>query len=346
MTTIGLIPRKRLAKIPLHLRVPHEYCFFLHDECARLLYEYEAREAVAVRIRFSTKEEGRRFNRLAKANGPIDAMRKAGYGEDAKRVVINQITMALTSDFLHHVYEGLWCLEKRKVVVAFNVLRKPLKDNLTYLCWLLADPDDFYSAFTKGNPDEIAQRKVGNKRRELFCKACAKTDLGGLVDPASIYEVLFDRKRRDGFERLFQHAVHLVTTMHAELLTTPENFNFIFKSLGDDDLYHAAYLYLPSILLFAEHVIAAAFRNMHPGDAAGHSAASTRSMLGYMLIFDQGAEAMLEALNTNLGPYCKCPHCNAELRVTEHNGLRIALTESFRCTSCRRGVPMPFSWLF
>jgi hypothetical protein len=55
--------------------------------------------------------------------------------------------MALTSDFLHHVYEGLWCLEKRKIVVAFNVLRKPLKDNLTYLCWMLADPEDFYATY-------------------------------------------------------------------------------------------------------------------------------------------------------------------------------------------------------
>jgi hypothetical protein len=345
MTTLGLIPRKRLLNIPPHLRVPHEYCFFLHDECARLLCEYEAGQANVVSITFPSKEEAERFNQLVKENGPLDAMRKGGYGAEAKQLVLNQVTMALTSDFLHHVYEGLWCLEKRKVVVAFNVLRKPQKDNLTYLCWMLADPEDFYVTFARGDPEAIAQHKVGNRRQALFKQALAKTDLHDVLDPADIHAVLFDRRRHNGFEILFQHAVHLITTMHAEIKTSPENFNFIFKSLSDDDLYEAGYWHLPTLLLFAHHVIGAVFQQMHPGDPDGHKAASTRAMLGYRLICDAEAGPLLEVLNTEVACHFKCSHCGHGLKITEHNALRIVLTESFRCTSCKRAVPYPFSWM-
>jgi hypothetical protein len=345
MTTLGLIPRDRLALIPRGLQVAHEYSFFLHDECTRLLCEYEALNANIVRIRFPSKAEATRFGMLAKGN-PIDALRKSGYSDQAKRVILNQITMALTSDFLHHVFEGLKCLEKRKIVVAFNVLRKPLKDNLAYLCWILADSDDFYRAFTTGNPEEIAQKKLGNKRLELFNQALAKTELKPLLDAARIHEILYSPKCTDGFEMLFQHAVHLVTTMHVELKTTPENLNFIFKSLGDDDLYDVAYYHLPGILLFASHIIFGAFRRMHPGDKGGHKAAAMRSILGFRLVQKADPEAITGLLAKALNGKVECPHCSASLRVTDYNSLRIVLTESFRCTACRRTVELPFSWIF
>ena len=43
-------PRNRLRWIPQDLQLAHEYCFFLHDECVRLLAEYEA---VRAHIRLS-----------------------------------------------------------------------------------------------------------------------------------------------------------------------------------------------------------------------------------------------------------------------------------------------------
>lgn len=336
--SIGLIPRKRLRWIPEPLRLAHEYCFFLHDECARLLIEYEKGEASIVAVEFPNKEAGKRFQRLAKAHGPIEAMQRAGYGEEARKVILNQITMALTSDLLHHVYEALWCMEKRKVIVAFNTFRKPLMDNLSYCAWMLGDPDDFYAAFIKGDPEEITQRKLGNKRQDLFRQAAAKTELADLINTDDIHEVLHSRKRDDGLQRLFQHAVHLVTIKHVELKTTPQNFNFVFKSNEDDDIYELAYRHLPSILLFAAHILDGVFRQMHPGEPAAHQAFSTRSILGYRLVQDIEAADIVALLKNEIGNHLKCPACKRPTDVTPYNALRIALTESFRCTSCKRTV--------
>ena len=60
----------------------------------------------------------------------------------------------MVSDCLHHLYEALCCMEKRKVIVAHNLLRKPLTDNLMYLSWMLGDEDAFYAAFTAESGDD------------------------------------------------------------------------------------------------------------------------------------------------------------------------------------------------
>ncbi len=157
MSSIGLVTRDRLRWMPKHLRIAHEYCYFLHDGCARLLREYEVEKAGHIEVKLKGKEEGKAFTKLAKSS-PIEALRRLGYANEAKRLILNQLTMALTSDFLHHVFEGLRCFERRKIVVAFNVLRKPLKDNLAYLSWIVADANDFYKSFTNGNPEDIAPK--------------------------------------------------------------------------------------------------------------------------------------------------------------------------------------------
>lgn len=345
MKTIGLVPRNRLAHIPEHLRIRHEYSYFLHDEMLRLLVEYEAGQANFVKITFPNKRVGSRFAQLAKKANPLDAMRTMGFAAEAKRLVLNQVTLALTADFLLHIFEALRCLEKRKSVVAFNVLRKPLKDNLAYLCWILADPDDFYQAFASGSPKNLEQSKLGNRRRSLFQSALEKTELVGLIDAGSVHDLIYSRKRADGFEKFFQHAVHLITTMHVELETFPENFNFIFKSPAEDDIYELAYQQLPGLLLFSEHVIAAAFRAMHPGEEGGHKAASIRSILGFRLIEGINTDGVLAALRP-IEREVKCPVCKVAAKVTPYNGLRMVLTESYRCASCKIKVDFPFSYIF
>src|SRR3546814_2540245 len=84
-------------------------------------------------------------------------MRDLRYTQQARKLVLNQVTMALVSDCLHHIYEALICIEKRKIVVAFNLLRKPLKDSLLQLSWMFGDENAFYDAFTSGNPEELSR---------------------------------------------------------------------------------------------------------------------------------------------------------------------------------------------
>lgn len=239
--SVQYITRKRLDWIPAELRFAHEYCFFLHDAGVRLLVEYEAAGAGVVSFKFSDEAESQRYEMLSANEVVIAAMRAVGLEAETRRVILNQITMAMVSDCLHHIYEALRCLEKRKVVVALNLLRKPLTDNLLYLSWMLGDEDGFYSAFTTKSPKGITASILKGRRAEILSNALAKTDVTDVLEAEFIDRTLFEQANDSGFQKLFQHAVHLITAQRIELQTDPENFNFIFKKYTDDDLYELIY---------------------------------------------------------------------------------------------------------
>lgn len=341
---IGVIPIARLRGIPFDLRPKHEYCFFLHDQCVHLLKEYAEKDAETVRVKFDSRITAKEFSRIAKAKDPIEALRQTGYPNEAKRVVLNQITTRMVSDCLHHIFEALRCMEKRKVVVALNLLRKPLKDSLTYLAWMLGDEDGFYNEFMTGEPERLTHSRLGNRRLEILAKAIAQTQLANMLDASILNAVLFDRQRADGLEGYFQHAVHLVTVQHLELRTAPQNFNFIFANPEDDELYRVIYGALPYALLFLSHVCAALFDRIRAMDDGARDAFYVRTTCGYVLVEGKGkTEDMLDEI---LSQSFSCLKCSSKFKITRYNAARIVMTESYRCPRCRRISAFPFSWLF
>lgn len=345
MRHVGLIPRNRLQLMPAAVRAKHEYCFFLHDQCVHMLKQYEDARANIVTVNFQSHVTAKKFQQIADSEDAIHALRETGHPTEAKRVILNQITMAMVSDCLHHLYEGLACFEKRKIVVALNVLRKPLKDNLLYLAWMFGGEEGFYKEFTTGNPERLAKKRLGILRADVLSKAVAKTTLGSVMDASLLAAILYNNTTLHGLEGLFQHAVHLITVERIELRTSPENFNFIFKSPADDDIYHEVYNCLPYVVLFLSHVIAGLFNSMKEMDAGARNAFNLRSLMGFLLLDGTSAPSAQEALEAMLKDNVDCDACGTRLILTHHNALRVVMTDSFRCARCRRIRPYAFSWL-
>jgi hypothetical protein len=254
--------------------------------------------------------------------------------------------MGMVSDCLHHVFEALKAFEKRKIVVGFNLLRKPLKQNLLYLAWMLGDEDGFYTDFMSGNPENLSQKKIGNRRTEIFKKAIGTMRHGMPFVPEFLEKLIYDRKSDVGFELAFEHAVHLVTVERIELRTTPQNFNFIFKNYAEDDTYDALYKWLPYLLFFLAHTILGLFDRMRSMDESVKTAFAVRSLFGFSIL--EGGKlrrSTLKELSAILS-HVACEHCNAPLKVTAHNAERIILTDSFRCTACGKRNALAFSWAF
>lgn len=346
MTRPSLIPRNRLAAIPSEVRLAHELCFFLHDEAVRMLVEYEAMKADVVTFDFRDRDEMERFNAAVADDDPIGALREIGRLDEARRVVINRITFALTSDLLHHVYEALRCMEKRKFIVALNLLRKPLHDNLLFLAWMLGDEDGFYEAFTKHGPQKFISSHLGNRRLEILREAISRTEVSRFLTAETINDAIWNHCNKAGLYRLFQHAVHLVTVSRPELATEPEKFNFVFKSHADDDIYHGLYDHLPALLLFALHVIRGLFDRMRPMDAGATTGLTIRSVLAWMIVLGGEAERdTIDTLNQVIAPQYNCEVCDAIGSFTRHNAAGILMCERYRCNRCRQESAFPFSWL-
>lgn len=344
MSAIGSIPRNRLAWIPGECQLAHNYCYFLHDQAVHLLKQYEEARANHVTVKFRSKVEATRFAEIAKGSA-LEALRATGYPAEARQVVLNAITMAMVSDTLHHVFEALKCLEKRKSVVALNLLRKPLLDSLTYLAWMLGDEEGFYAAFTSGDPAKLSPKVLGNKRSVIIAQALAQTEVADVLTADFLVESLFSAKNQSGLYGLFQKAVHLITVDRVELRTEAENFNFIFKNYADDDIYHGIYYSLPHALLFLTHVVLELFNRIAPMDAGAKKAFVIRSILGLYLVEGEANEAVAIERLSALSEHFSCD-CGAPLKVTPHNAARITLSESYRCTSCRRVNGFPFAWMF
>ena len=346
MTHIGLIPRPRLRHIPKALRPTHELCFFLHDECVRALKEYEEADAHIEKIEFKHVDHADKFAAMAEKTDAITALRALGYATEATTIVLNTIKMAMISDCLHHLYEALSCLEKRKSIVALNLLRKPLKDSLVYLAWMYSNPHEFYSEFTKGDPERLSGSMLGNKRRRIFSNAISRLENRTAFDVAALESIIFDRENPLGLEGYFQHAVHLVTTKYAATRTSPENFNFIFKDPTDDDVYDLIYACLPHPLLFLSHIIIELFDAMEAMDEGTKRAFRTRTLLAAGLVMDPDERATLRELEDAFRGQIFCTNCKAKPKMTHYNSVRIVMTESFRCTNCKRINSVPFSYFF
>ena len=311
-----------------------------------MLKEYEGSKAHWVSLKFKGAGEAEKFQALAKQSHSIDALKALGYENEAKSVINNTITMAMVSDCLHHIFEALRCFEKRKFIVGFNLLRKPLKDNLLYLSWMLGDEDKFYQDFMSGNPKELTQSKLGNFREEIFRKAIAQTPLKNFIFPAELNSILFDRKNDTGLDGWFQHAVHLVTVQHLEIQTAPQNFNFIFKDPSSEDVYYSIYENLPYVLLYLTHVIAALFNRIHEMDPGAQDALLVRSFNGFQLMCNYKPEEAHRMIREAMSGLLSCESCSNTIKITEYNAAKLLLSESVRCNKCGRITSVPFSYVF
>lgn len=150
--SLGILSEERLELLPPEYWAAHEFCFFLHDKMLELLIEYEAhgvQNIVAEAFRKIIVETGRE-NEFEDVNLLV-YMKENSLVEPYKHYIVSHVVLALTADMLHFLYEALSCFEKRKFSVAFSLLRKPLKEHLFFLSWLLADEDDFISRFESSN---------------------------------------------------------------------------------------------------------------------------------------------------------------------------------------------------
>ena len=271
----------------------------------------------------------------------VGALRDLGYQDASKRVVLNTIRMAMISDCLHHVYEALRCFEKRKVVVGFNLLRKPLIESLLYLSWMCGLEDDFYSQFTEGDPKLLTLHVLRVKREKIYSAAINGLGHYYMFDPESLEKTINNKRDLNGFQMLFQHAAHLVTTWKPQIQTASENFNFIFKNPFDDDVYDCLYERLPIVLLFISHVIIKLLYRMEKMKEIPKHLFEIRTIMVYRLIAGTEKSQALSAFEELLTERPKCARCSREGKTTVYNASRMLLRSEFRCTFCGTLNPNP-----
>ena len=344
MKTLGVIDEQRLGFIPPKLWKAHEFCFFLHDRLVDMLIEYEARGAhTIVRDAFRKAISGR--EKEFEGIELIDFLKKNNMVAPYKHHILSHIVMGLTSDMLNFLYESLNCFEKHKISVAFSLLRKPLKEHLLFLCWLIADENDFISRFEADNYTSL-NGVSKEKQITLFKTAISKIPISNAFDAETIWDLIYSKNNPNGFEPTWQRATHLITSYGDLLKTEDYSINFIFENSFDGYYHEFVYSKLPYLLIFATQILFECFNRIH----AIHESTVSHSIIATMgcyeaLFLDGRKQPIRNMLTKQLSEFLKCIHCDAQLEINKKNAPMFYLSEQVECKNCGLISSFPLYWI-
>lgn len=194
--------------------------------------------------------------------------------------------------------------------------------------------DDFYSQFSGGDPKVLTLQVLSKKRTEIYSEAISGLGYSYMFDPEILENTINNKRDLNGFQMLFQHAAHLVTTWNPQIQTASENFNLIFKNLFDDDVYDFLYGRLPIVLLFMSHVTIELFDRMKKMDDLSKHLFEIRTVMAHQLIAGTDQLQALSTFEKLLTERPKCGRCLREGKITVYNASRMLLRSEFRCTFC------------
>lgn len=215
--------------LPSRYQFIHEYCLYLHDYLAEFIIFGEETRSFDVSIQFSDYDEADSFGGLV-GEEIWDWLETKGYSSELGDLLLKSLFPALLSDFCQFTYEALSCSDRARLTVAYSLMRKPLKENLAYLEWLLGDPEKLLNTLYNEPATSLALHLLTQRHRLLptMKTAISRLAYGEMYDPDTLYDLRYEKAAEHGFEMLWNKAVHLVTT-HRELSTEPRNLNFIFS---------------------------------------------------------------------------------------------------------------------
>ena len=325
--------------LPEAYEFSHEFCLFLHDMLVETIKSGEPAGIFNVEFKLRSREHCDAIESLS-AEKLWDWLPQNGYDHILEEVAFRQTCLALVSDFCHFIFEALSCSRKAKLAVTYMLLRKPFKENLFYLEWMLGNREGFLDALLKGGPEALEINSVASspeKKQSLIRRAiqrCAKSDQ---LDASFIYDLRYNKIAHFGFDKLWNQAAHLVTT-HKHIKTEEQNLNFVFLSGGvHESQWDFLYTRLPVLLDYAVEVIEALLATFAQTDPDWLSRMEMRRKAGLVLwhLSLGGSEGYdkLKATVENEDPTCGL--CGAELPFNEAALRSIYETGDLLCATCR-----------
>lgn len=331
--------------LPEEFRFSHDFCLYLHDCMIQFIVEGEPGGFFSTRFDIKSENEAEQL----KKNPDLfilDWLENKGYSEVLGEVLLKAIFPALLSDFCHFVYEALSCSRKAKLTVAYALLRKPFRESLHYMEWILADPEGLLNTFYYQPSKELAFNKIGNPdiAKSVIRKATKRTLHYEIYDPDFLYDLRFNKDAHFGFDGLWNKAIHLITTKRS-LATEQANFNFIFS--GDEERWtqwQHIYLLLPYLLFYALDVCEVLMALMAKEPPSDLAEVTFHRSLGFILWaydarrFVEGYDRMPTGFEMVV---LDCPKCKQRIGPTEELIHRLFAERKLKCPKCRRRIKLP-----
>jgi hypothetical protein len=215
----------RFGILPWRFKFAHRFSQDLHDRLIDIVHHLRNERFWEAKITFRSEADAEAFLSLPEGQA-VQWLEEHEYGDVIGEILLKPFVVALIEDFVQFTYEALGASARGKPVVAYALLRKPLRDDLSQLEWLAADPEGFLNAFYNLKPGvfepQTVQRQYVVPRIEKLLKLLPSSVS---YDPECLFEMRFDKSAGWGFYQAWNRALHLVTS---KLDSEPRSVNLVF----------------------------------------------------------------------------------------------------------------------
>lgn len=316
------------SHLPKEFEFSHWFSFYLHDQMLESLKSAEKAKVFSAKVKLKDKSHASQIEGLS-GERFITWLENNGYKAEVYTMYFKQLCAALVADFLHFIYESLQCSRKGKLTVAYALLRKPLKENLFYMEWLLARPGEFLSRFeTKDtkrfnlpHPNETSE----SEHIKIIREAIKKTPSKEWFSAELIHEFRFKKNSPMSLEPTWQKANHLFTSFK-HLETEECNLNFIFSNQDSHySQWNAYYTFVPVLLFHSLQIFEGLMANFAKRECHDTDIMPYRNIAGMALYLQQPPweSDVREPLNLLCKCFSqaklKCPFCGTLFHFDQDN---------------------------
>lgn len=295
----------------------HNYCCFLIESIRSFIYEIKENNLDETEITFDIEPEN-----FSDEECCLSFLKNNNMEKEFVSVICKNLFLGLIFDFLEYIDEVIFNLKIGKISIAYELMRKPFKENLLYMELILFDCNNIANCIYDEEVNKYSIGRDGLSRKEI--KEIVKFNTinnrmfqkftNGRISNDEIYNIRYSYDSSNSLELVWNKAIHLITTSKN---IKSKDFNFIYKGIVDWD-EHLSYIYgkLPLLLLYTlgitEKIFERFFRDIKP---------ETKFYNDYLLL-----ENLLESHNkydskspfSNLikdRTYFPCTKCNSIIKI-------------------------------
>lgn len=250
---MSTIEYREYSRLPKEYWNAQNFCWYMHDIIASIFHNCIENERLNTTITFENEMDAQEFE---ETDDILEWLYTNGYNSEADNFVGQKVFHSILGDMLHFVYESLATIEKGKIAVSLALLRKPFRDNLLYLEWLLGSPEEFIKLVYEGDIDKYAIENIKSKEKKIIKNAMNKIrneEIFSSFNEDLYYDLRYNYKAGNSLQRVWNNANHLVTT--GKHIRSKE-FNFVFL---DEDIHleFVDYYYrqVPHLLFYTYNIV-------------------------------------------------------------------------------------------
>jgi hypothetical protein len=261
---------RRRPQSPFHLPVQHafahDYCHLLNDSLGALLRYGDEEQTFSVRI----SHQGLTAHALealntAQGEALVHWMEANGFGAEVRDMTERQVIAALLADANASFFEALGASAKGKLTIAYALIRKPLRENLMLLEYLLADRDGFLATLDNDNAElELRTIRKESKALPIIREAVRRISVPETFEPSFLFDLRYAEHKHYSLAPVLDKATHLVTG-NKHFATEASNLNFVFSgAAARESQWNDFYRKLPYLLLYYTEIAQALMRRIAP----------------------------------------------------------------------------------